>query len=63
MMMIVGHFGMVWLGTLVHGNKEIEVAIKKIRGIGKICLPEKNVFIEFISLFITSFFGHLPRYL
>ena len=45
MMMIVGHFGMVWLGTLVHGNKEIEVAIKKIRGIGEKFLPEKYVFV------------------
>ena len=45
MVMIVGHFGMVWLGTLVHGNKEIEVAIKKIRGIGEKFLPEKYVLV------------------
>ena len=32
MMMIVGHYGMVWLGDLVLGNREIEVAVKKIRG-------------------------------
>ena len=50
MMTIVGHYGMVWLGTLAHGNREIEVAIKKIRGI-----------VDFITAYLRNmYFTLLP---